>query len=96
MARVDLSAVAVEDLDRLIVTLSLPDTTRERVKQSLRVLEKFPRIGRKLEGRWSDFRFLLGLWRWLLIVYVHDTKDDRVLIVTIHDARSSNAATSNR
>ncbi len=96
MARVDLSAVAVEDLDRLIVTLSLPDTTRERVKQSLRILEKFPCIGSKLEGRWSDFRFILGPWRWLLIVYVYDTKDDRVLIATIHDARSSAAATSNQ
>ncbi len=94
MAEVRLSAIALEDLDRLILTHSLPADTRDRVKRSLRSLERFPLIGRELQGRWDSFRLLLGPWRWLLIVYVYDEREDVVLIVTIQDARSSTAATS--
>jgi hypothetical protein len=94
VARVELSLVAVEDLDRLILTHSLPEDTRERVKHSLRTLERFPLIGRGLEGRWSPYRIVLGPWRWLLVVYLYDQSIDAVLIVTIQDARSSLSATS--
>jgi len=94
VAEVRLSAVALEDLDRLILTHSLPPDTRARVKRSLRALERFPRLGRELQGRWSPFRFILGPWRWLLIVYVHDEREGVVLIATIQDAHSSSAATS--
>ena len=94
MAEVRLSAVALEDLDRLILTHSLPTDTRARVKRSLRALERFPLLGRELQGRWGSFRFILGPWRWLLIVYVYDEHEDVVLIATIQDARSSSAATS--
>jgi plasmid stabilization system protein ParE len=94
VAEVRLSVPAVEDLDRLILTHSLPDDTRTRVKRSLRALERFPRLGRELEGRWRPFRFILGLWRWLLVLYIHDEQQDVVLIVSIQDARSSSAATS--
>jgi hypothetical protein len=88
------SAVAIEDLDRMILTHSLPGDTRARVKRSLRVLERFPRLGRELEGRWEPFRFILGPWRWLLVVYFYDEQEDVVLVATIQDARSSSAATS--
>jgi hypothetical protein len=94
VAQVELSVVAIEDLDRMILTHSLPADTRERVKRSLAVLEQFPRIGRQLEGRWSRFRFVLGPWRWLLIVYVYDSRTDVVSVLTIQDARSSLSATS--
>jgi hypothetical protein len=43
--------VAVEDLDRMMLTHSLPSDTKDRVKRSLRVLEQFPNIGR--HTRWS-------------------------------------------
>ena len=46
MAKVRLSVPAVDDLDRMIVSHSLPVDTRLRVQRSLRVLEQFPRIGR--------------------------------------------------
>jgi len=36
----------------------------------------------------------LGPWRWMLVVYVYFEDDDRVVIVTIQDARSSRAARS--
>jgi hypothetical protein len=57
-------------------------------------LSRFPLLGRELEGRWSPFRFILGPWRWMLIVYVYDDSQDVVLVVTVQDGRSSSAATS--
>lgn len=96
MAKVQLTAAAVADLDRLIRTHSLPTDTRRRVKRSLVPLGRFPRLGPELSGPWRDFRFLLGPWRWMLIVYVFLEEDDRVVVVTIQDARSSAAATAER
>ena len=94
MADVELARSAVEDLDRLIAVLSLPSNTRERVRRSLAPLADFPRLGPELTGRWSGMRFLLGPWRWMLLVYEYDETADRVVILTIQDARSSSAATS--
>lgn len=96
MARVELTLAAVADLDRLIRTHSLPAGTKGRVKRSLASLRRFPRLGPELSGRWRDFRFVLGPWRWMLIVYVFLEDDDRVVVVTIQDARSSIAATGER
>jgi len=96
VARVALAATAVEDLDNLIRTHSLPADTRARVARSLRALERFPLMGPALSGRWEGFRFLLGPWRWLVLVYVFIEPEDRVVVVTIQEARSSTAATSRR
>jgi plasmid stabilization system protein ParE len=93
VARVELAHVAVEDLDRLIAILSLPTDTRERVRRSLEPLDEFPRLGPELTGRWQGTRFLLGPWRWMLLVYAHVESQDRVVVLTIQDARSSSAAT---
>jgi hypothetical protein len=94
VTRVELSLAAVEDLDRMIVTHSLPLDTRVRVQRSLRILERFPSVGRQMEGRWQPIRFILGPWRWLLLVYVHDEQQDLVVVLTIQDARSSTAVTN--
>jgi hypothetical protein len=91
---VELAAAAVEDLDTLVRTHSLPTDTRTRVARSLRPLERFPRIGPELGGRWEGFRFLLGPWRWMLLIYVFVGPENRVVVVTIQDARSSSAATA--
>jgi hypothetical protein len=96
MARVELTASAVEDLRALIRTHSLPDDATARVVQSLRPLERFPLLGPRLTGRWDGFRFLLGPWRWMLLVYVVLEPEDRVVVVTIQDARSSTATTASR
>ena len=96
MARVELAAAAVEDLDKLIRTHSLPADTRARVARSLRSLARFPNLGPALAGRWEGFRFILGPWRWLILVYVCIESQDRVVVVTIQDARSSTAATTSR
>ena len=92
MAGVELAHVAVEDLNHLIATLSLPADTRERVRRSLEPLAEFSRLGPELAGRWQGTRFVLGPWRWMLLVYEYIESEDRVVVLTIHDARSSSAA----
>jgi plasmid stabilization system protein ParE len=92
VARVELSEAALEDLTRLIHTHSLPADTRRRVQRSLRPLADFPLIGPALSGKWEGFRFVLGPWRWMLVVYEYDEDSDRVIVATIQDGRSSHAA----
>lgn len=94
MATVELSRRALEDLDRMIVSHSLPPDTGARVRTVLAPLSTFPNLGRRLQGRWADYRVLLGPWRWMLLVYRIDEERDRVVVVTVQDARSSSAVTS--
>lgn len=92
MPRVELARTAVEDIDRLVTVLSLPDDTRRRIRRSLAPLERHPLLGAELSGRWDGFRFLLGPWRWTILVYVYEQLADRVVVVMVQDARSSRAA----
>lgn len=96
MAAVVLTPTAIADLDRLTATHSLPATTLERVKSSLGPLANFPLLGPRLTGRWQGFRFILGPWPWMLLVYVYDEETVQVSVVTIQDARSAESATSQR
>lgn len=61
----------------------------------LEPLEYFPEIGRSLEDVRPELRALLGVWRWMLVLhvhdYVHDAEADRVVVVAIEDGRSSSA-----
>jgi len=93
MAKVILSPNALDDLDLLISTLTLPSTTRARVRVSLEALQTFPGLGAPLGGRWSSDRFVLGPWRWMIVAYEVDGADEVVGVVTIQDARSARAAT---
>lgn len=86
--RVELTRGAVEDLDHLVRTLSLPSDTRERVRRSLRVLERFPLAGPVLEGRGRGVRFVLGPWRWLVLAYVVLEDEGRAVVVSVQDARA--------
>lgn len=96
MPSVELARAAAEDLDDLIRTHSLPADARARVARSLRPLQEFPLIGPELTGSWAGMRFVLGPWRWMILVYVVLDDEDRVVVVTIQDARSSDAATAAR
>lgn len=89
MATVELALAAVEDLDSLVRTHSLPADTRQRVARALAPLERFPMLGPELTGRWQGYRFLLGPWRWMVMVYLHLPDENRVVVVTIQDARAS-------
>ena len=96
MALVVVTESARADLLAMILTHSLPPTTIDRVRASLAALAEFPQLGPALEGRWDGFRFVLGPWPWMLLVYVWDEGADVVSVVTIQDARSATAATSER
>lgn len=96
MPSVELARGALEDLEGLISTHTLPADTYARVARKLVRLESFPRVGPTLTGLWEGFRFLLGPWRWMIIVYVFVEEEDMVLVVTIQDGRSVIAATSER
>lgn len=94
MARILVAPGAVADLERLIFTHSLPADTVNRVRASIEPLADFPLLGASLQGRWNKYRFVLGPWRWILIVYAYDSDAGIVAVVTIQDARSSSAPTS--
>jgi plasmid stabilization system protein ParE len=96
VARVELAAAAVDDLDELVADHPLPDDTRARVARSLRPLARFPLMGPALSGRWEGLRFLLGPWRWMVLVYEFIEEEDRVVVVTVQDARTSTAVTGSR
>ena len=96
MARVVVSAAAVDDLASLIRTHTLPPDTRDRVRRSLAPLADFPLIGAPLSGRWNGFRFLLGPWRWMIVVYAYEAERDEVAVVTIQDGRSAGAPSHSR
>jgi plasmid stabilization system protein ParE len=93
MARVVIAPSARDDLERLINTHSLPTDTTARVKRSLERLEQFPRLGRAIEhGRWAGYRFILGPWRWLIILYKYDDQRDMVMVALIEDGRTATAS----
>jgi plasmid stabilization system protein ParE len=94
--RVVVTPRAVSDLRALVDGLGLSDTAFARVQRSLRILERFPKAGRALTGRWEGTRFLIGPWPWMIIVYVHDEADDAVFVVAVHDGRSAGSPTGSR
>jgi hypothetical protein len=89
VAKIEVAEAAVEDLSRFVRTHSLPPDTSTRIRRSLELLERFPRLGAELGGRWTGTRFLLGPWRWMIIVYTFLEEEDRVVVVTIQDGRSA-------
>jgi hypothetical protein len=94
MARIIVTPRAARNLERMITTHSLPDSTPGRFKRSVLPLEKFPLLGSPLGGRWAGYRFILGPWRWMIVVYEYLDETDTVAIVTVQDGRSARSATS--
>jgi len=91
-----IAPAAAADLDLLIRELNLPPNARVRVRDRLSQLADFPESGEKLTARWQGFRYILGPWRWMLIVFVFDNDTNQVNIVTIQDSRTAQSATSVR
>jgi len=93
LARIEWSESAVSALDQLVLSHSLPADTRQRVKHSLRPLERFPRFGPELavlrDG--SELRFLIGPWPWLVLVYLYDESAQRVVVVSPEDGRAASS-----
>jgi hypothetical protein len=96
MARVVVTETAQADLRAMVLTHSLPASTPDRVRVALVPLGDHPQLGPKLGGRWQGFRFVLGPWPWMLLVYVWDEDADEVSVVTIQDARSARVPTTER
>jgi plasmid stabilization system protein ParE len=94
VARLEIAQAAAEDLERLVFTHSLPADTKDRLKRSIEPLRRFPLLGAALSGRWEGFRFVLGPWRWMVVVYVYLEQEDRVVVVTIQDGRAATAPTA--
>lgn len=97
MTPVVVAPSARDDLERLIKSHSLPADTTPRIKRSLEPLERFPLLGRAIEGgRWAGYRFVLGPWRWLIVLYKYEEQADTVMVASFEDGRSATAATSRR
>lgn len=96
MARVVVTEAAARSLAELTDSHSLPADTRARVRESLVPLERFPRLGPVLDPATPDLRFLLGPWRWLVIVYSYRELDDLVAVLAFEDGRSARSATTRR
>lgn len=85
MAKVFVTPTAAGDLQALINELHLPGDMRARVRSRLGQLAQFPERGEELTGRWQGFRYILGPWRWMLILFVYDNAADQIDVVTIQD-----------
>lgn len=96
MASVVVAATADRDLRSLIESHSLPASTEARVRDALQPLRQFPLLGSEIGGRWASLRFILGPWRWMVIVYRYDASIDRVEVISIQDGRSARSLTSRR
>jgi plasmid stabilization system protein ParE len=96
VASVVVAPTARRNLATLIETHSLPASAAERVRRALEPLRQFPLLGAPLEGRWAGFRFILGPWRWMIVVYRYDEAIDQVAVVTIRDGRSAGAPKTSR
>jgi len=94
VAVVFVTETANQDLSELIAEYQLPQETNKRVRERLRPLARFPSMGSPLEGRWEGSRFLLGPWRWMLVVYEYVEELDAVFVTTIQDSRRADSATS--
>jgi hypothetical protein len=94
MAKVVVAPTAAEDVKRLIDKLHLPRDTRSRVRDRLSQLARFPESGEELTGRWRGFRYILGPWRWMLIVFAYDPGADQIYVVTIQDSRTAESVKS--
>jgi plasmid stabilization system protein ParE len=96
MARVVVTHAAARDLRDLMRTHRLPQNTIERVKRSIRPLMAFPELGAELGGAFAPRRFLLGPWRWMIVIYMFYPESDLVAILAIADGRTSTSPTAHR
>jgi plasmid stabilization system protein ParE len=84
--RLLVSPRARRNLQRLIETHSLPRDTLDRFQASIHPLAAFPLLGPPLERRWAGYRYILGPWRWMIVVYEYLPNEDVVGVVTVQIA----------
>ena len=91
MAHLIVSARAREDLARLLFTHRLPANTRRRVERSVDHLPFAPLAGPAMRGPWEEYRYVLGPWPWMVIIYRYWELADAVVILRIYDGRTGAA-----
>jgi plasmid stabilization system protein ParE len=96
MARVVVTARAERDISMIIRSHGLPSDARDRLKRSLRPLEAFPELGAQLGAPFAGQRFLLGPWRWMIVIYELDPGADAVVVLRVIDGRTSTSPTAAR
>jgi hypothetical protein len=74
----------------------IPADTPERLARSLRPLADFPELGAELSGSLAPRRFVLGPWRWMIVVYRFDPARDLVAVLAIVDGRTSTSPLADR
>jgi plasmid stabilization system protein ParE len=96
MARVVVTDGTTRDLDDLIRSHRLPDDTIDRVERCLEPLAQFPELGAQLDRPFAPRRFVLGPWRWMIIVYRFYAERDLVATLAVVDGRTSTSPTATR
>jgi hypothetical protein len=96
VTRLVVTETAARSLADLIDSHSLPVDTHDRIRHSLEPLKRFPLFGAALDAASPQLRFLIGPWRWLVIVYAYREADDTVAIIAFEDGRSARSATTGR
>jgi plasmid stabilization system protein ParE len=96
VARVVVTEAAAYDLAELIHSHRLPADTKQRVRRTLAALADFPELGAELGGALAGRRFVLGPWRWMVIVYRFYPDRDLVAVLAMVDGRTSTSPTANR
>jgi plasmid stabilization system protein ParE len=96
VTRLVVTETAARSLTELIDSHSLPIDTQARVRRTLEPLERFPLFGPALDPASPGLRFLIGPWRWLVIVYAYREAEDIVAIFACEDGRSARSATATR
>lgn len=96
MARIVVTARAQRDLSDLIRSRDLPATTAERVGRALEPLANFPELGPTVGGSFAQRRFLVGPWRWMIVIYAIDRDADAVVILRVVDGRTSSSRLGSR
>jgi len=82
---------------RLSACTAFPPTRPTESSDRSKPLARFPQLGREIEGgRWGGFRFILGPWPWLIILYRYDPAADHVMVVLIEDGRAASSSLSTR
>lgn len=92
MATIVVTEAAATSLAELIDSHTLPDDTADRIRKTLAPLERFPRFGPALDPARPELRFLIGPWRWLVIVYTYREAEDLVGVLAFEDGRSARSA----
>ncbi len=96
MASVIVTPTAQRNLATLIETHSLPGSTLARFRRTLEPLRDFPLVGVKLRTPGPELRFIVGPWRWMIVVYRYYDEADQVRIISVHDARSARLPTEHQ